>query len=257
VDQRVRGAASLNRAPAAAGDAAAGIAQAIELSAVRFRWRAQRSPCLSIAHFALASGERVFLHGESGSGKSTLLNLIAGVLLPEAGSLRVLDQELARLSGSARDRLRADHIGFVFQQFNLIPYLSVMENVLLALRFSPRRAARAGGGSRARAAEVARLLASLDLDPALQTRTAAELSVGQQQRVAVARALIGSPEIVIADEPTSSLDAVRQQAFMELLLEECGRAHAALLFVSHDLRLARHFGRCVAMADINLAEAGS
>lgn len=158
------------------------------------------------------------------------------------------------MSGAARDRFRVDHIGFIFQQFNLVSYLSVLDNVLLPLRFSPRRAARAGRGSRA-LEEVRRLLAGLDLDPAAAHRVAAELSVGEQQRVAVARALIGGPEIVIADEPTSSLDAARQQAFIDLLAAECERGSATLLFVSHDLRLAEPFGCRVALAQINRAGA--
>lgn len=221
----------------------------VALDRLRFDWDA--APCLDIPAFDLAAGEQVFLHGPSGSGKSTLLNLLAGVLVPRAGEVTVLGTALSTLPGAARDRFRADHLGLVFQQFNLIPYLSVLENVLLPCRFSARRRARAGDPKQA----AARLLGHLDLDPALWHRRADALSVGQQQRVAAARALIGAPELIIADEPTSALDADRQDAFLDLLTRECAANGAALIFVSHDKRLAARFSRTVALTDINRAGA--
>jgi len=180
------------------------------LEAVRFRWRPGAPVCLDIASFAVAAGERVFLHGPSGSGKSTLLSLVGGVVAPECGRIAVQGAELAALSPAARDRHRADHLGFIFQMFNLIPYLSARENILLPCRFSARRRARIAAAGGTPRAEAARLAARLDLADALLDRPAAELSVGQQQRVAAARALIGRPELLIADEPTSALDAERQ-----------------------------------------------
>jgi len=224
----------------------------IALADVRFRWPRQ-AVCLDIPRFAAAAGERVFLCGPSGSGKSTLLNLIGGVAVPERGHVRLLDRNIEALSGRARDAFRADHIGFIFQQFNLLPWLSALDNVLLPCTFSATRARRAGDARD----EAARLLARLDLAPALWKKPAGELSVGQQQRVAAARALIGRPEILIADEPTSALDAARQQVFIDLLLTESAAASATLLFVSHDARLAAHFDRVVALADINRAAAES
>ncbi|MBI1904877.1 MAG: ATP-binding cassette domain-containing protein [Rhodocyclales bacterium] len=224
-------------------------ADAVSLSALRYRWPGAARACLDIADFTLAAGERLFLHGPSGSGKTTLLSLIGGVLRPEGGKLRVLGTELAALGGPRRDRFRADHIGIIFQQFNLIPYLSGADNIALPCRFSPLRAQRAGNVS----AAVARLAAHLDLPAGLLARPAAELSVGQQQRVAAARALIGAPALVIADEPTSSLDAARQDAFLALLLAECTAAGASLLFVSHDLRLAGRFDRQAALTELNHA----
>jgi len=212
-----------------------------------FRWPGEAGACLDIAEFKVAEDEQVFIHGESGSGKSTLLNLIAGVLQPQQGRIEALGQPLSTLSASARDRFRVDHIGLIFQQFNLIPYLSVLENVLLPCRFSRRRSERAGDPKQA----AQTLLRHLDLDAALWRRPATQLSVGQQQRVAAARALIGGPEIVIADEPTSALDAARQRAFLDLLRGECAAARAALLFVSHDLRLAEGFGRGIEMSRLN------
>jgi len=219
----------------------------VQIADLHFAWGA--TPCLDIARFDVAAGEQVLLHGPSGSGKSTLLNLLAGVLLPRAGELRVLGRSLPRLGGAERDRFRVDHIGLIFQQFNLIPYLSALDNVLLPCRFSARRRERAGDVR----ATAARLLRHLDLDETLWGRPAAALSVGQQQRVAAARAVIGTPELVIADEPTSALDAERQDAFLELLLADCAAVGAALLFVSHDRRLAGRFAREVALKDINRA----
>ncbi len=219
----------------------------LSLENLLFRWPDQVGACLDIAEFSVVADEQVFIHGESGSGKSTLLNLIAGVLTPQQGNITALGQPLSALSAAARDRFRVDHIGLIFQQFNLIPYLSVLDNVLLPCRFSARRSQRAGDPKQA----AATLLQHLDLDAGLWQRKATQLSVGQQQRVAAARALIGRPEIVIADEPTSALDAARQTAFLDLLRRECAAADAALLFVSHDLRLADGFGRQIEMSQIN------
>ena len=225
----------------------------LDLQDVVFRWPGQAAACLEIPRFRVAPDEQVFIHGESGSGKSTLLNLIAGVLLPQQGRLEALGQSLPGLSAAARDRFRVDHVGLIFQQFNLIPYLSVLDNVLLPCRFSKRRRQRALESAVALQEAAAALLRHLDLGEELWRRPATQLSVGQQQRVAAARALIGRPEIVIADEPTSALDAARQEAFLALLRRECTAASAALLFVSHDQRLAEGFGRRVAMAELNRA----
>lgn len=224
---------------------------AVVMSAVRYRWPRAQADCLAIDELVLAAGERVFVRGPSGSGKTTLLSLVGGVIQPQAGTVTVAGQALDRLSAGARDRFRADHVGFVFQMFNLLPYLSARDNILLACRFSAARRARLRARNTSPAAELARLAERLDLGGDVLTRAAAELSVGQQQRVAVARALIGRPGLIIADEPTSALDADRQQAFIDLLRGECAAAGAALLFVSHDLRLARHFDRVLDLARIN------
>jgi len=230
----------------------ASLSPAIELDRLVFRWPGQELSCLDIPHLTVARGENIFLHGPSGGGKSTLLAILGGVAVPTSGRAVVLGQDLARIGARARDRLRATHIGFLFQQFNLLPWLSAMENVLLPCTFSAERKARATVRHGQRE-EAARLLTQLDLAPALWQKPATELSVGQQQRVAAARALIGGPEILIADEPTSALDAARQQIFIDLLLRECSTAKASLIFVSHDERLATHFSRRVALSDINRA----
>lgn len=209
---------------------------AIVIDGLEYRWQAG-SFCLKLPSLAVNPENSLFLQGPSGSGKSTLLNLIGGVLTLQAGRIDLLGQPFSALPAAQRDAFRADHIGFIFQQFNLIPYLSVIDNVLLPCRFSARRAAQAGYAVVA----ATMLLDRLDIAPELHTRPAHALSVGQQQRVAAARALIGKPEILIADEPTSALDAPRQAAFVDLLLAEARANRSALIFVSHDLRLATHF----------------
>jgi putative ABC transport system ATP-binding protein len=212
---------------------------------------------IDIAGFTLARGERVFLKGASGSGKSTLLGLIAGVLQPDSGSLHVLGTPLSDLSAPDRDRFRAAHLGVVFQMFNLLPYLPVGANVTLPCRFSAARATAAqdAGGVES---EARRLLSRLGLDTAdVWDRRAAELSVGQQQRVAAARALIGGPGLILADEPTSALDADSRDSFIALLKDECQASNAALLFVSHDGGLAGHFDRALDLSELNTARVGT
>ncbi|TFZ05381.1 ATP-binding cassette domain-containing protein [Ramlibacter henchirensis] len=226
--------------------------KAIEARDLRFSWPGQPE-CLSLPALDLDAGSHLFVHGPSGSGKSTLLSLLAGVLTPQAGSVSVLGQSWTGLRRPARDRFRADHIGYIFQQFNLLPYLPVVGNVTLPCKLSRRRAARAeAAGGVLVTGQL--LLRSLGIGPELWDRPAAQLSVGQQQRVAAARALIGQPELVIADEPTSALDAQRREGFMHLLLAACGRAGSALVFVSHDERLATHFARSVSLAREDAAQ---
>ena len=229
------------------------LAPAVRLAGLRYRWPGSAQDCLAIDALQLGAGERAFLRGPSGSGKTTLLSLVGGVILPQSGSVEVAGQALGALSAGARDRFRADHVGFVFQLFNLLPWLSARDNILLACRFAPQRRARIAAAGSTPATEAARLAGRLDLGAELLDRPAAQLSVGQQQRVAAARALIGRPGLVVADEPTSALDADRQQAFIDLLLEECAAAGAALLFVSHDTRLAAHFDRVLDLAALNYA----
>jgi putative ABC transport system ATP-binding protein len=226
---------------------------AVELDGLSFAWPRNERFALDIGRLTVDQGERLFVHGPSGCGKSTLLNLLAGVLTPTRGSIRVLGFDIARLASGERDRFRADHIGMIFQQFNLIPYLPIVENVLLACRFSQRRRERAASTTGSERAEAERLLARLDLAASLWKRRPIELSVGQQQRVALARALIGRPEIVIADEPTSALDDRRQRAFLDLLSEECEGAGASLVYVSHDRSLAGVFEREIDLETLNRA----
>ena len=223
---------------------------------VRFGWPGASRPCIDIAHFQVDAGEAVFLHGPSGCGKSTLLSLLAGVLVADEGRIDLLGHDWARQSGGARDRARVAHVGYIFQQFNLLPYLSVIDNVLLPCRFSARRQAQASQHGTPRA-QAEHLLAQMGLDASLWPRQAMQLSVGQQQRVAAARALIGQPELVIADEPTSALDEDRREAFLDVLLAACDANRSALVFVSHDQRIAGRFARHVLLPEINRAAAAS
>ncbi|MBC3436937.1 ABC transporter ATP-binding protein [Pseudomonas sp. BW16M2] len=225
----------------------------IELHDLVFAWPGQ-APLLEIPSFRLEPGEALFLKGPSGSGKTTLLGLLGGVNRPGQGSIRLLGQDLAAMGQGARDRFRVDHTGYIFQQFNLLPFLSVRENVELPCRFSKSRAARAAQRHGSIDQAAAQLLAHLGLDdPTLLARRADSLSIGQQQRVAAARALIGQPELVIADEPTSALDADTREAFIRLLFDECRDAGASLLFVSHDQSLAPLFDRHLSLAELNRA----
>jgi putative ABC transport system ATP-binding protein len=220
---------------------------ALQISDLRYRWPGAADDVLRIDALSVAAGERVFLRGPSGCGKSTLLSLMAGVLLPDAGTVALLGQPWSGLSSARRDRRRADHLGYIFQQFNLLPYLSVLDNVRLPGRFSRRRA------ERTRPGDAERLLERSGLAEALWSRPAQALSVGQQQRVAAVRALIGGPELVVADEPTSALDEDLRESFMALLLESCAEAGSALVFVSHDSRLAAHFDRQLDLPTLNHA----
>lgn len=223
----------------------------IDANNLVFAWQENHAPVLSIETFTAGLEERVFIRGPSGSGKSTLLSLIGGVVRPQQGDIAILGQSLNGLTQAERDRFRADHIGFVFQMFNLIPYLSAIENVTLPCRFSQIRRERVSAGSGLET-EAMRLLDHLGIgDKALTGKRATDLSVGQQQRVAVARALLGAPEIIVADEPTSALDADSRDAFIKLLMQECEENKTTLLFVSHDGGLAQHFDRVVDLEKIN------
>jgi len=219
---------------------------------LRFTWPGADAPCIDIEALDIEAGEAVFLHGPSGCGKSTLLSLMAGVLLAGEDQVTLLGRDWTQLSGAARDRLRVAHVGYIFQQFNLLPYLSVLDNVMLPCRFSARRMAQASQDMPARA-QAESLLDGMGLDADLWHRAAMQLSVGQQQRVAAARALIGHPEVVIADEPTSALDEDRREAFLDVLLAACRARQSALVFVSHDQRIAQRFPRHVLLPEINRA----
>lgn len=223
----------------------------LQLEQLRFAWPQSEHPCLDIPLLDIARGDSVFLYGPSGCGKSTLLSLLAGVLLPQSGGVSLLGTPWQQLRASARDQRRVDHVGYIFQQFNLLPYLSALDNVMLPCRFSPRRqraAAQQSGSVRA-AAET--WLQRMDLDARLWSQAAHQLSVGQQQRVAAARALIGTPDLVIADEPTSALDEERRDAFVHVLLQACAQAGSALVVVSHDPRIAHRFTRQLSLPTLN------
>lgn len=214
----------------------------IEINNLYFQWPGAGF-ALKVPYLCIERGESLFLFGASGSGKSTFLNLLSGVLAPQQGDINILGTNLTRLGNRQRDRFRARHIGIVFQQFNLIPYLDVETNIRLAAYFgkSPAKDIRA---------RIHSVLDSLGLGFPLLRRPANSLSVGQQQRVAIARAIINEPEIIIADEPTSALDSGARDGFMELLMRVHERQKSTIIFVSHDRALGKYFHRELDMTTI-------
>lgn len=215
---------------------------AIHINDLTFCYPQQETQTLNIQDWRVKHGEHFFLYGPSGSGKSTLLNILTGILVPQRGTVTLFGQSMSELSISQRDRFRAKHVGVIFQQFNLIPYLSVSDNLRAAHFF-------ADGEATSFLHRQEMLLGRLGLTGSILKRKAGELSVGQQQRVAIGRALINSPKLIIADEPTSALDNHARDNFMHLLLETIG--DATLLFVSHDRSLQPHFSSVMNIKDMN------
>lgn len=213
----------------------------INIRQLKFAYRAQGSDQLDINQWQLEAGQHVFLHGPSGCGKTTLLKLICGLLTPSQGQIQVLEQDISLLSANKRDAFRAQNIGYIAQSFNLIPYLSVVDNIQLAQMFAHKRSAHC----------PSQLLTQLNIEQSLWQQSCESLSMGQQQRVAIARALVNQPKLVIADEPTSSLDENNAKAFMQLLQHICAQHHMSLLFVSHDMRLADYFSQVQSLPAIN------
>jgi putative ABC transport system ATP-binding protein len=201
-----------------------------------------RSLVIDVPRFTLNAGEQVALAGASGSGKTTLLHLIAGILAPDDGRVVLAGEEMTDLSEAGRDRLRARTIGYVFQTFNLLQGYTALENVTLGQMF--------GGGADSRRARE--LLARVGLSGRLNYRPR-QLSVGQQQRVAVARALANRPKLVLADEPTGNLDRRHAREALALIREVCGENRAALLVVSHDQDALSQFDRVVSLGEVNRA----
>lgn len=218
---------------------------AISMNNVQFSYvKKTAAPLIQIEQWQVEQSDSVFLYGPSGSGKSTLLNLLAGILTPQHGEIVLKGENIQTMGARQRDAFRARHIGLVFQQFNLIPYLSVKDNVLLASQV-------AGTPKSIAESRLAALLEGLQLNSDLLTRAATQLSVGQQQRVAIARALINHPELVIVDEPTSALDSEARTSFITLLLAQVANTHSTLLFVSHDKSLASFFNQQVDFSRLN------
>jgi len=200
----------------------------------------ERTTIIHVSHFEMQAGEQIALQGRSGSGKTTLLNLIAGILQADAGAIMLEGREISALSESDRDRMRGQNIGYIFQTFNLMSGYTALENVELAMRF--------GRGLRRIFAKE--LLERAGLRDRMHYRPA-QLSVGQQQRVAVARALANHPKLVLADEPTGNLDAHHAAQALLLIQEICRENNAALLLVSHDPAIHQHCARVQQLADLN------
>jgi putative ABC transport system ATP-binding protein len=200
-----------------------------------------RLDILDIPRLEVSTGEQLVIRGRSGGGKTTLLNAIAGLTTVDAGRISVNGIDITRIPEVGRDRFRARHVGFVFQTFNLLPGFSALENVLLGMTFTgqPRDPARATD-----------LLARVGLGHRLTHKPAA-LSVGEQQRVAVARALVNRPVLLLADEPTANIDPAHQQQVIDLLRDVCRGENVAMLLVTHADDVANQFERVVHLEELN------
>ncbi len=222
----------------------------IQINSVKFHWSNKIKFKLHIPELSVDKGEKVLLLGESGSGKTTLLSLICGFLTPLSGNIQLNEKLINDLSATKRDQYRSDNIGIIFQQFNLLPYANVIDNILLPLYFSKLRSANISN-QRETAISICQ---SLRLPDDVVNMKASELSMGQQQRVAVARALIGNPPLVIADEPTSSLDTDAQNLFLDLMFSQVASSNSTLLMVSHDKSLSSKFDRVIDMKNVSVKE---
>jgi putative ABC transport system ATP-binding protein len=198
-------------------------------------------PVLNIASFKLAPGEQTVLVGSSGGGKTTLLNIIAGITSADSGEVKIDGVDVSRLPEAARDRFRADRIGYVFQTFNLLPAFTALENVLLGMSF---------GGKRADRSRAIELLTQVGLKHRLHHRPA-QMSVGEQQRTSVARALVNTPRLLLADEPTANVDSANQQTILDLLRQSCRERNVSLLLVTHAPEVASQFDRVEKLSDFN------
>jgi putative ABC transport system ATP-binding protein len=205
-----------------------------------------RLPILDVPRLEVAAGEQVVIRGRSGIGKTTLLNAIAGLTTLDAGRIVVQGTDVTRLPEVARDRFRARHMGFVFQTFNLLAGFTALENVLLGMTFTGQRQ------DRARAAD---LLQRVGLAHR-QSHKPGALSVGEQQRVAVARALVNRPVLLLADEPTANIDPAHQQQVIDLLREVCRGENVAMLLVTHAEEVAKQFERVEQLEELNRVAAG-
>ncbi len=230
----------------------------IKLNKVKFNYSSDADlPILDIPSWTVGSGESVLLIGSSGSGKSTLLKLLSGILACNSGQVSVADHDLESLNDRQRDQFRATQIGYVAQSFNLIPYLSAIDNIKLSKYFAktPNSSSLNEDDAKPSIMSLESLLLEFDIPKLQWHKPVSQLSVGQQQRVAIARAIVNKPKLLIADEPTSALDEQNRDRFMSLLMRTAKSHNMTLVFVSHDLSLTRYFSRVDSMSDINKLEA--
>ena len=220
----------------------------IELSDVVFKYASRPDKTvINIPNWKVGTAERVLLHGPSGTGKSTFLNILSGFFVPNYGTVNICEKRLDKMHTSKRDQFRAENIGYVFQQFNLIPFLNAIENVKLALHFQSSKKMRHSGLD-----DIKKLLQDLNVSKSEWLIPSRKLSVGQQQRVAIARAIVGKPKILIADEPTSALDSKNINNFMTILNSLVTSQNITLIYVSHDLNLSKHFTRIEDFSKVNI-----
>ncbi|MFT5608661.1 MAG: putative ABC transport system ATP-binding protein [Gammaproteobacteria bacterium] len=221
----------------------------IDLNQVKFSYSTESHVyALNLTSWQVHARESVLLIGSSGSGKSTLLNLLSGIITPDSGQVSVAGYALESLMAKQRDYFRATQIGYVAQSFNLIPYLSAIDNIKLTNYFAQNSTEESNGSS------IETLLLELNITQTQWHKPVNRLSIGQQQRVAIARAIVNKPKLLIADEPTSALDQANRDQFMSILMTTADAHNMTLVFVSHDLSLKRYFHRVDSMSDINNIE---
>ena len=222
----------------------------VKIESLRFQWSKNNNFKIFVPKLEVGRGKKVLFLGESGSGKTTLLSLICGFLEPLSGSISINDKIISDLTSTNKDAYRSDNIGIIFQQFNLLPYANVIDNIILPLYFSKQRSKKVENKINA----AMNLCDQLRLPESILNQKASNLSVGQQQRVAVARALIGSPSIIVADEPTSSLDTEAQELFLDLMFDQISKNSSTLLMVSHDKSLTNYFDQVIDINEILIRE---
>lgn len=222
----------------------------VKIETLRFQWSKNNNFKIFVPKLEVGRGKKVLFLGESGSGKTTLLSLICGFLEPLSGSISINDKIISNLTSTNKDAYRSDNIGIIFQQFNLLPYANVIDNIILPLYFSKQRSKKVENKINA----AMNLCDQLRLPESILNQKASNLSVGQQQRVAVARALIGSPSIIVADEPTSSLDTEAQELFLDLMFDQISKNSSTLLMVSHDKSLTNYFDQVIDINEILIRE---
>ena len=222
----------------------------VKIESLRFQWSKNNNFKIFVPKLEVGRGKKVLFLGESGSGKTTLLSLICGFLEPLTGSISINDKIISDLTSTNKDAYRSDNIGIIFQQFNLLPYANVIDNIVLPLYFSKQRSKKVENKTNA----AMTLCDQLRLPESILNQKASNLSVGQQQRVAVARALIGSPSIIVADEPTSSLDTEAQELFLDLMFDQISKNSSTLLMVSHDKSLTNYFDQVIDINEILVRE---
>ena len=222
----------------------------VKIESLRFQWSKNNNFKIFVPKLEVGRGKKVLFLGESGSGKTTLLSLICGFLEPLSGSISINDKIISDLTSTNKDAYRSDNIGIIFQQFNLLPYANVIDNIILPLYFSKQRSKKVEN----KINSAISLCNQLRLPESILNQKASHLSVGQQQRVAVARALIGSPSIIVADEPTSSLDTEAQELFLNLMFDQISKNSSTLLMVSHDKSLTNYFDQVIDINEILVRE---
>ena len=207
------------------------------LKTTGLKYRYKHGKTIEFPDIEIETGQRLLISGFSGCGKTTLLSLIAGALKLQEGSINFNDNDYSDMSSMSLDKFRADHIGYIFQTLNLIPFLNVSENIALGIKFSKNRKSKVSDMHQ----EIDRLISSLGLEKEVLNTAIDNLSVGQQQRVAVARALLGKPDLILADEPTSALDNDTTKKFLNEVMHTFDSSHQAIIMVSHDLSISSYF----------------